>query len=269
MAFILLSKERFAVNNKVILISVDGMRPDGLTACGNPYVEQLMKMGSYALDAQTVFPSVTLPCHMSMFHSVTPERHGTTTNMYMPQVRPIDGLMEQIARVGGKSGMFYGWEPIRDISRPGSLQASEYVNSYAFEHTDGMLTERALAYISAAQPDFVFLYMVETDEKGGHDSGWMSDTYLSYVSHAIDNVKKVIEKYGEEYTVIITADHGGHDRSHGSDTPEDMTIPMLFVGKEFEAGRPLQNVSILDIAPTVAKIMGLPVPREWEGKFLV
>ena len=28
--------------NKVILISVDGMRPDGFLACGNPYIEKMM-----------------------------------------------------------------------------------------------------------------------------------------------------------------------------------------------------------------------------------
>ena len=42
--------------NKVILISIDGMRPDGVLNCGNPYVQELMKIGSHALDARTVMP---------------------------------------------------------------------------------------------------------------------------------------------------------------------------------------------------------------------
>ena len=257
------------MNNKVILISIDGMRPDGFMQCGNPYVEELMKIGSFALDAQTVFPSVTLPCHMSMFHSVTPERHGTTTNLYMPQVRPVDGLCEQISRAGGICGFFFGWEPIRDLSRPGSLQIANYLNAYSFDHSDAILTDQALTYIDQVHPDFVFLYLVETDEKGGHDVGWMSDTYLNYISWAIDNVKRVIEACGEEYTVLITADHGGHDRCHGSDMPEDMTIPMMFVGKEFTPGKALERVSILDLAPTIATMMNVPIPREWEGRSLV
>ena len=65
------------MNNKVILISIDGMRPDGLLNCGNAYVEELKKIASYTFDAKTVFPSVTLPCHMSLFHSVPPERPHT------------------------------------------------------------------------------------------------------------------------------------------------------------------------------------------------
>ena len=84
------------MKRKVILISIDGMRPDGFLQCGNPFAQDMMRLGSYTLDGRTVFPSVTLPCHMSLFHSVPPERHGITTNTYMPQVRPVSGLFEQI-----------------------------------------------------------------------------------------------------------------------------------------------------------------------------
>lgn len=78
---------------------------------------------------------------------------------------------------------------MRDISRHGSLVASEYIWAYSEEHTDGILTRKALNYIKKSNPDFVFIYMVETDEKGGHDSGWMSDIYLQYVHDAMNNVK--------------------------------------------------------------------------------
>ena len=64
------------MSEKVILILVDGMRPDGLLACGHPFVTTLLSQSAYALDAQTVMPSVTLPCHMSLVHSVDPQRHG-------------------------------------------------------------------------------------------------------------------------------------------------------------------------------------------------
>ena len=257
------------MNNKVILISIDGMRPDGLLKCKNSYVDELKKIASYTFDARTVFPSVTLPCHMSIFHSVPPERHGTTTNTYMPQVRPINGLFEQLKNAGKISAMYYGWEPLRDVSRPGSLMESGYINAYSFEHTDAMLTDRALDYIALAKPDFVFLYMVETDEKGGHDNGWMSDAYLDYINRAISNVKRVIEETKGEYTVIVTADHGGHDRVHGSHIDEDMTIPMFFLGSQFVSGKEFCDVTILDIAPTIADIIGVPPAKEWEGKSLV
>ena len=254
------------MKRKVILISIDGMRPDGLLQCGNPFVEELMKKSTYTLDAASMNPPVTLPCHMSIFHSVTPERHGMLTNTYMPMVRPVDSLFQQISRAGGRSAMYYNWEPLRDVSCPGCLKHAEFIMSYSTDHTDRLLAESAIRYLKKYAPDFVFLYMVETDQKGGHDHGWMSEPYLKCIYDAIDNVKAVLEAAGEKYTVILTTDHGGHDRAHGLNIPEDMTIPMFFIGPEFEPGKQISGVSLLDIAPTVAEIMGVPAARDWEGR---
>ena len=97
------------MKNKVILISIDGMRPDGLKQCGNEYLYELEKMSAYTYTASSMIPSVTLPCHYSMAHSVTPQRHGIITNTYVPEVRPVKGLFERIKESGGKNAMFYGW----------------------------------------------------------------------------------------------------------------------------------------------------------------
>ena len=257
------------MKNKVILISIDGMRPDGLKACGNPYLSELEKKCAYTYNASSMKPSVTFPCHFSMTHSVTPERHGILTNTYIPQVRPVTGIFEKIKVAGGVSSMFYGWEPLRDIVSPGTLRFATYINAYMKESSDTVLTDEAIRNIEENHPDFVFLYMVETDEKGGHDNGWMSEEYLRRISIAIDNVKRVFDKFGEEYSIIIMADHGGHDRSHGSELPEDMIIPLFFYGKDFAAGEITRELSLLDIAPTIADIMGVAPEREWEGSSVV
>ena len=257
------------MENKVILISIDGMRPDGFLNCGNPFINDMMAMSTYTLSGSTVFPSVTLPCHMSMFHSVTPALHGITTNLYTPPVRPVNGLFEQVDKMGGISGMYYGWEPLRDVSRPESLKYAYYLNAYIEDDTDTTITDEALKRIRKSKPDFVFLYMVETDQKGGHMAGWMSQGYLDVVSNAIKNVRRVYEEFGDEYTIVVTADHGGHDRTHGSDMPEDMLIPVIIRGKAFEPGKDLGEISILDIAPTVAKLAGVNPDSEWEGTSLI
>ena len=257
------------MDKKVILISIDGMRPDGLKSCGNSYLGELEKMCSYTYCASSMIPSVTFPCHYSITHSVTPQRHGILTNTYVPQVRPVNGLFERISALGGICAMFYGWEPLRDIASPGSLKFATYVNAYMQESGDTVLTNEAEKVISQHKPDFVFLYMVETDEKGGHDNGWMSEEYLRRISIAIGNVEKTVEKFGDEYSIIITADHGGHDRTHGTELPEDMTIPMFFYGPDFEPGAQIDNVSLLDIAPTIAAVMGIGSDPDWEGKSLI
>ncbi len=254
---------------KVILVSVDGMRPDGVEQCGNPFVGKLKQISTYTFNARTVFPSVTLPCHMSLFHSVKPERHGILSNDFVPQVRPIAGLFEQASRFGKTCAMLYGWEPLRDVSRPGSLKHSVYLNAYSDENTDALLTAEALRLIDRYEPDLVFLYMVETDEKGGHDNGWMSEAYLRCISNAFTQIQQIYEKTKDTYSLIITADHGGHDRMHGTDMKEDMTIPMFFKGPGFEKQKELPTASILDLTPTAAHLLGIPPAPEWEGRIIV
>lgn len=89
---------------RVLLILVDGMRLDALTDI--PVAQGIIKQSAYTMSAKTVFPSVTLPCHMSLFHSVDPSRHGITTNVYTPQVRPINGLCEVLA-INNKKVRFF------------------------------------------------------------------------------------------------------------------------------------------------------------------
>ena len=253
------------VKEKVILISIDGMRPDGFLACGNPYIHEMMAKSYYTLDGTNVYPTVTLPCHMSLFHSVPPERHGITTNLYLPMARPLPGLFEQLSAAKSVNAMYYGWAPLQDVHKPASVKYAELIQAYTEESSDTALTDAALARIAKSKPDFVFLYMVETDEKGGHDNGWMTEAYLERVSIAISNVKRVLEACGDEYTVVVTSDHGGHDRSHGTTMPEDSTIPMFYFGKMFPQGQRFSGGSILDIAPTIVDIMGADPADEWEG----
>ena len=118
---------------KVVMILVDGMRPDGLLGCGHPFVDELLKKSAHDLKARTVFPSITLPCHMSLFHGVTPQRHGILSNTYVPQVRPVDGLIDQLNKFDKKCASFITWENLRDLSRPDHLHTCLWMNLHKME----------------------------------------------------------------------------------------------------------------------------------------
>lgn len=253
---------------KTILFVVDGMRPDSLADIET--AQRILKKSTYTMNARTVFPSVTLPCHMSLFHSVTPERHGTTTNVYMPQVRPIRGLCEVLKHAGKKCAIFYNWEDLRDISRPNSLAHSVFYAGKAIGYLEAgeIITNELIEYVKKYETDFTFLYLGYTDW-AGHKFGWMSEEYLSAMQSSWSNIEKVMNELGDEYNYIITADHGGHDRTHGSEMPEDMIIPIALCGENFEADKEIENVSILDIAPTVTALLGVEPDEEWEGRSLV
>ena len=258
------------MNRKVLLILADGFRPDALAACGHPFADRLLSLGSYCLDTLTVWPSVTLPCHMSLFHSVSPDRHGILTNTYVPQVRPVNGLCEQLKAAGKTSAFFYDWEELRDLSRPASLSYSFFASgsTFTYQKADRMLTENALAFLEKESPDFAFVYLGLTDS-AGHDFGWMGTEYLEACRQSMEETQLLVDRFKEDYTIFFTADHGGHERSHGSREESDMRIPLICIGPDFTPGPMEQTPCITDIAPTITKLTGAMNAPEWEGKSLV
>jgi phosphopentomutase len=143
------------------------------------------------------------------------------------------------------------------------------INQHKYEGTDRAITDLAIAYLQKEQPDFTFLYLGETDERGGHSHGWMSPEYMQCLRTAWDCIQKVQENMPEGYTMVVVADHGGHARTHGTTDPQDMTIPMFWYGPRFEAGRELENASIKDVATTAAALLEVEPAEEWEGKVLL
>ena len=241
----------------VIMILVDGMRPDAIKDRLHGFKGQR--------NARTVMPSVTLPCHMSLFLGVTPDRHGILTNTYVPQVRPIRGLIDVLNDAGKKCAMFYNWEQLRDISQPGSLNYS-LMTSMHNDETDAYLADAAEKYISDSKPNFLFLYLGETDEEG-HTYGWLSEEYMKTVNSACDHIERIASKFGDSYDIIVLADHGGHGRSHGTESDEDMTIPILIKTKK--ALQDDKIFCITDVADTVAELLGVAPNKDWEGKSLL
>ncbi|MBR4173221.1 MAG: alkaline phosphatase family protein [Clostridia bacterium] len=255
-------------SKKVILILIDGMRPDGFENCGNPYIEDIKRNSSYTLNAQTVCPSSTLPCHLSLFYSVSPEVHKVMVNEDTPQTSDLTGLFDNLKAANKKSCIYYSWEPLRQIPHLESITSAEFVNLYDFEDIDNIITERAIKGIKEIKPDFAFIYLGKTDDVG-HKISWMSKEYLECINSAIDNVKKIAAATKDEYTIILTADHGGLNHSHKFCRIEDMTIPLFICDDDMEKGELKGDISILDLTPTIADMLGINKSCEWEGKSLI
>lgn len=90
----------------------------------------------------------------------------------------------------------------------------------------------------------------------------------------LDEVTKNIINFCKknDYELIITADHGNSDDMGTPETPitaHSMNpVPCRYISK----GK-VQNIKkkwgLVDVAPTVLKIMGITVPKEMTGKALV
>ncbi len=223
--------------------------------------------GAYTWSAQTVLPSATLPAHGSMFSGLLVERHGLTWNDYLPRngyirVPTIFSLAHQ---AGMTTAMLVTKQKLVQAAAPGTVDSFEYLPAGDFAVAD-----RAVSLLRAGY-DVLFVHFSGPDA-AGHLHGWMSSRYLGTVANtdtAVGRLLAALEETGrrESTLVILTADHGGHDHSHGSSRPEDVTIPWIIAGPGVRPAFAITlRVSICDTAPTAAWALGLPLPDDLDGR---
>jgi predicted AlkP superfamily pyrophosphatase or phosphodiesterase len=252
----------------VAVFLVDGLRPDGLRLAHTPFMDEVLDRGAHTFRARSVMPTTTLPCHTSLFFSIPPGIHGIRDNVWQTLPTPVPGLFDVIHQQGLSAAAFYNWEPLRDLSRPGSLAASCFLADVPDDggQSDREVSGVARSWLQSHEWAFSFVYMHNTD-KTGHRYGWMSDPYLAAINNADCCIQQICRILPEDTVVIITSDHGGHDNTHHSDQEEDMTIPFMIYGPGIPQGREIrEQVSIMDIAPTIVRFLGLEQPEGWMGK---
>ncbi len=256
---------------RVLLCSMDGVRPDAILATATPTIDRLARTGAFTWKARTVMPSCTLPCHTSLLRGVPTERHGITSNTFTPIVRPVPSLIDVARAQGKRTGFFYNWEQLRDLADPGSLHVAVMHGECTSAVSDAFLAEQASAYLQHDDLDFLFLYLGWPDECG-HRYGWMSAPYLESITHADACLGKVLDTLrdlGRDTVTLVVSDHGGHERSHGTDCDEDMTIPWVLNGPGVREGVELTSpVLIYDSCTTLAHLLDLKPAPQWEGRIV-
>src|SRR5688572_9693058 len=262
----------------VVIISLDGLRPDAIKKFGAKTILRLMREGSYTLSAHTILPSKTLPSHTSMLTGVDADQHGITWNTDETEqhghvdVPTVFGLAKT---AGLQTAAFFSKTKFHHLEAPATL---DYVRS----PTGGLLTgrwtaERTAQYVedylegATVDPNLIFVHIGEPDY-AGHMYGWMSAIYGEAVRQADKAVAEILDEAndrfgGGNYTVILTADHGGHGRDHGSSDPRDTTIPWIVWGKGVQVGASLpEGIRTMDTAATALWMLGVAMPTEWVGQ---
>lgn len=223
------------------------------------------------MSARTVMPSVTLPCHTSMLRGVDVPRHGITTNIFQPLARPVPSLFDVARHHGKRCAFFYNWGHLRDLHDPESVLFSYYVRDSDSADGDRKVTDAAIAHMREHDLDFAMVYLGWTDQCG-HDHGWMSKEYIQAISDAdvcVGRILDALKEQRKEPNVLVQSDHGGHDRSHGTEMDEDMTIPWILSGPATKQGHALETpVRIFDTCVTLAHLLGLEKAPQWEGKVI-
>jgi predicted AlkP superfamily pyrophosphatase or phosphodiesterase len=262
-----------AVSDHVIVISMDGMRPDAIEKYGAKTLQRMMREGTYAQEARTIFPSKTLPSHTSMLTGVPPEVHGITWNDDRVDEHgkvDVQTVFEVAKAQGYHTAAFFSKSKFHHLQKEGTLdytQAPDGMDKWMATRTVGDVT----TYLKHERPNLLFVHLAEADY-AGHSIGWMSFAYkwaVNQVDHAVAQVLDAADAaYGKgNYTVIVTADHGGHGRNHGEDVPSDMFIPWIVWGEGASQGLNVADgVKTMDTAATVLWLLGVQEPETWTGR---
>ena len=265
--------------DNVVIILVDGLRPDALKQAKVPNVDSLIKRGASTMKAQTVTPSLTLPAVTSMLAGLTVEQHGVDWNEYEPMrgYLKVPTLFEIASFNGSKWGaMFITKEKLLYLAKPDRrliLQVCS-VNEQGC-HAQKVAADVITVYRQASDSTKPALFLIHLPDAdlAGHAKGWMSKPYLKAVEdcdRAIGTILKGFKELGlyDRTTFIVTADHGGHETTHGTNAPEDMTIPWIAAGPGIKAGYAIKEpVSVVDTPATVMRAFGLSdYYVEWKSR---
>ena len=251
---------------RVLILSIDGFRPEAIELTPMRNLQTLMQESAYSLTAQTIFPSSTLPAHSSMLTGLCPDKHGVDWNDYRPDRGYANGkdIFDLAHAAGLRTVMVVGKEKLRQVTEPESTDVFEFIND-----RDVVIAARVAELIPQGF-DLMFVHF-PTPDWMGHEYGWLSPEQYSVLFRADEAIQTILNALGDadlrkDTLIIITADHGGHDTTHGSSRLEDMTIPWIIAGPGVGHIVLSTDVNTTDTTATVAWALGLPLQPEWDGR---
>lgn len=210
--------------DSVLVVSIDALHPDALNQADAPTLQGLMRSGRYTLRGRSVDPPKTLVAHTAMFTGLEPEQSGKRDNDWQPgQPRVAAATLFDDARQRGyRTAYFYA------KAKLGYL-VNAAIDAHALAPDDGI--GRTMAFFREGGRRFAVLHLSGM-EYVGKASGWMSPDYLEFLSSIDLELSPLLEQMARRgrHLIVITSDHAGHDRLHGTHHPEDYKLPLIAAG---------------------------------------
>lgn len=223
------------------MVSIDALHPAALSEKTSPTLHNLMRSGRYTLEGWSVTPPLTLIAHTSMMTGLSTKESGKQNNDWKPGMPQVtrETILDVAKRRGFQTAYFYAKPKLGYL-------ISTSVDEHALARDDGV--DRARALMSKPGRRFIFLH-ISGLEDAGTESGWLSADYLDELTHIDQTLVPLFEQVSQRgpYLIIVTSDHAGHDRQHGTSHTDDFRLPVIMA-----ADRPLPA-----LAPGVFHITSL------------
>ncbi len=261
-------------DRRVLIISIDGLRPDLLLRIDAPHIRRLITAGASTFWAHTVDESYTLPAHVSMLTGVVPERHGVTWNNHIEEAYPSVPTLFSLAKEASlTTALAVGKTKFVALTPPESL---DWKFQPMNEPTaDAAVAEQAVTILREHRPNVLFVHFAAVDAVG-HEHGWGSPRQREALVLADAAVGKVVAatdelKLNDSTLFLLTSDHGGAGRVHRPGDVRSRHIPWVAVGPGIRAGLDLTSYSDLtirteDTFATACSWLDLKLPPNIDGK---
>ena len=268
------TKRLSAAIDRVMIISIDGLRPDLLLRAKMPHVRELCATGSYTFWAETTPEAYTLPCHVSMLTGVSAEKHGVTWNEYIEQSYPnVPTLFEIAKQAGYSTAMAAGKMKFIVFTKPGVLD--DYYFPAEEPISDEEVAIQAIGLLRKHRPQVMFVHLPGVDTVG-HEFGWGSPEQIVAIEMADRAVGRLLNvltdlNLNDSTLVILTADHGGAAKGHDMNDPRSRFIPWIASGPAVRRNFDLtllgdRTIRIEDTFATACAFLGLDDGDEGRGK---
>lgn len=254
----------------MVIVTVDGLRPDAITEAGTPRLARLLREGAASLASRVPMPPETLPSHFSMATGQTAAHHGILRNKALDHEVANATLFTAAHDAGRRTGLYFGKSKLIALAPRGSADVvlgpargekhweSGAGANLAARFAQDFARERfGLAWVHLREPDMA-----------GHDAGWLTPEYRAATAEAdraLGVLLDAVAASGLPTTVILTSDHGGHGKDHWGKNAADSIVPWICAGPFAAAGAKITDSSVLDVGPTAAALLGVALP-EVEGR---
>ncbi len=256
---------------KLLCVVIDGLRSDTLACAHVRCFDHLIRRGVIARQLQPLQPQLTLPTLVSLFTSLPPEDHGVLTNSGASMVSPHAVSLFSLLRYRHQhSSAFYSSDRMRLVFPPGSLQTGMLINSQGIRNVDRELAEQASRHLQKEKPDLCLLSLQGADIAGVH-FGFCSESYRESVEQADQALALLLEHLAvvglqQDYVIMVIGCHRSCRPRTGEIGSGETHLPLILAGPGIRQGVELeQSLSLLDLAPTMAEILGLAPHPDWQG----
>lgn len=270
----------------VFIISFDQASPANIAAADMPVFKAMAAEGAHTWEAYTIVPSLTLPSHVSMLTGVGVQKHQITWNEFDPSKPLTVPTIFQIAKAHGlRTAMVASKSKFKTFDLAGGIDTFVIPSNF---HCNGIAA--AVVEILKKEPPHLFFIHFGDPDFNGHQFGVNSPQKLQALAecdNALGMIRDAITAAGimDLSAIILTADHGGHDRSpaeitdmlrrgqsaqigtHGAATSDDVIIPWVAWGKTLKPGYTITAPVVqYDTAATVLWLLNIPLAESLWGR---